>query len=747
MKKKSLYLFMAMLICLQMTGCGSGKDQMQQDDLSQQSENTRNSYIAEEIILPHEAIFYETVHDNTLYYINYLPSAKGAVQPEQSAVCMLDLEQEEAEPVEIPFIPENGQTVGGMAVDEEGAAHIVSCQYAGTGAEITDVFLTTVERDGTIANSYSIGEVFEEKEFMYVSAFEIDGEGNAYLGANETIYVIDRNGSLVFKIVCKGYLVRLCKDNSGKVYAVWSEGGTEMIAEVDVKAQSLGTGQELPEMTNIIGAGAGAEGKLVLATESGVYDYDMVRNTLTERFQWFPLDIAINQFDQVFPLTDGRILWVGRAGDQWGSGKTSLWMVRERTEADKVSEQSQPQDGTQAEPESGTGDVILGVAWLDPAVKQAVVDFNQSNPDSRIEVREYGEGDYEAGAVQLNMDIISGNCPDILILPYQFPIDVYAAKGVLEDLNSYIDTDDTLRRTDLQENILKAYETNGKLFAIPVTFMVESILGKASVLENRTGWNLDEMIAFSDSLDDENLIFPDPSKASVMDICLKANRDCIVDWTADEGIGFNRDFFIRMLEFSNRFMEEEYSDEITLKRIMDGEVLLMPTGGTPTIYQHNPLGEVAYIGYPSENGSGSLATSSTTVAISIGCKAKGTAWNFIKSLLSEEVQESSLLEGYPIRKNSLEKYMEQSKEAGGGVVIGDASGNVIDAYEQRGATEDEIREFQALIDSVEKIVVGDDEISKIIKEEAGAYFSGDKTVEEVADIVENRIGIYVNEMK
>jgi hypothetical protein len=52
-----------------------------------------------------------------------------------------------------------------------------------------------------------------------------------------------------------------------------------------------------------------------------------------------------------------------------------------------------------------------------------------------------------------------------------------------------------------------------------------------------------------------------------------------------------------------------------------------------------------------------------------------------------------------------------------------------------------------LLDTASEIRVYDQQIDLIIKEEASAYFSGNKSVETVADIIENRVGIYVKEIK
>jgi hypothetical protein len=99
----------------------------------------------------------------------------------------------------------------------------------------------------------------------------------------------------------------------------------------------------------------------------------------------------------------------------------------------------------------------------------------------------------------------------------------------------------------------------------------------------------------------------------------------------------------------------------------------------------------------------------------------------------------------PVLKDSLEAEIERSRELSG---THDMAGSATDnTTELRTATDEEVAKFREVLDTASKIRVSDMQIDAIIMEEAGAYFSGQKTVAEVADIVENRVGIYVKEMK
>ena len=60
---------------------------------------------------------------------------------------------------------------------------------------------------------------------------------------------------------------------------------------------------------------------------------------------------------------------------------------------------------------------------------------------------------------------------------------------------------------------------------------------------------------------------------------------------------------------------------------------------------------------------------------------------------------------------------------------------------------DEEKQFRGLINTTTKVMGDNDEVMNIICEEAGAYFSGQKSLDETADIIQNRVTNYVNEIR
>jgi hypothetical protein len=65
--------------------------------------------------------------------------------------------------------------------------------------------------------------------------------------------------------------------------------------------------------------------------------------------------------------------------------------------------------------------------------------------------------------------------------------------------------------------------------------------------------------------------------------------------------------------------------------------------------------------------------------------------------------------------------------------------------EAKPVTAEQAKEYRELIDGITMISQNDREITGIILEEAAAYFNGQKTSEEVAELIQNRVQTLVYE--
>ncbi len=77
------------------------------------------------------------------------------------------------------------------------------------------------------------------------------------------------------------------------------------------------------------------------------------------------------------------------------------------------------------------------------------------------------------------------------------------------------------------------------------------------------------------------------------------------------------------------------------------------------------------------------------------------------------------------------------------------SGVGVDGFfvELYAVTREQADQILAVIDSADSAIVFDESVMDIIKDEAKAYFAGEKTVEETAALIQNRVSLYISEQK
>lgn len=111
-------------------------------------------------------------------------------------------------------------------------------------------------------------------------------------------------------------------------------------------------------------------------------------------------------------------------------------------------------------------------------VRQAVVSFSRQHSDVKVNytvaMKQNGGGIAQDYIKALNTELLAGAGPDIILLD-GLPMESYIEKDVLLDIANIVDSADPLLL-----NIPKAYEKDGKLYAIPLGIKVPMVLSKGS---------------------------------------------------------------------------------------------------------------------------------------------------------------------------------------------------------------------------------------------------------------------------
>lgn len=125
----------------------------------------------------------------------------------------------------------------------------------------------------------------------------------------------------------------------------------------------------------------------------------------------------------------------------------------------------------------------------------------------------------------------------------------------------------------------------------------------------------------------------------------------------------------------------------------------------------------------------------------MGCIKKEGSWAFVKSLFSEEYQSNVM--GFPVIRQYFEAMLEEAMSETVNMRVTVLGADI----RLEPMSEEEARILRNLVYSAELTENYDTTIYNIIMEETEAYFAGQKTAEEVAEIIQTRVQIYVDEKR
>lgn len=431
--------------------------------------------------------------------------------------------------------------------------------------------------------------------------------------------------------------------------------------------------------------------------------------------------------------------------------------------------------------------LVLATEEAGPELTARVDAFNGSSSDYYVEIREYEtqempENPIEDFSVRLTMDILSGKGPDMVCLDKESYSPVIASGKLMENLYSYMEADGAFCQEDYYENILEAFELDGGLYALPSAFGIDTMCGKAEELgydanvitedgdtvydaqAATESWTMGGMIAaYENSPHAECLTLNDSNRLTLWEISAGCMGN-FVDWETGE-CRFDTPEFAELLEFSGRF-----SDKLVLVNegglsfsgaLREGKALLQPvTLRSPwdTAKWRILFGtdDLLWPGYPTadgeeEKGGGVAVPYGSCLSICVNSAHKEAAWEFIKSFLIPEAQRETA--GIPLLKAVSEERLQEALTPEYETEDGERREKVrheilVEGEDIPGLTaitEQDAEVFRSIIENTHRSTGYEPGIFDIIWEEAGAYYEMDKDAAVTAEIIQNRVSVYVEE--
>ena len=601
---------------------------------------------------------------------------------------------------------------------------------------------------------------------------KLDPDGNL-LGVKDVFLVaFSPEGEEAYSIECGEWIDSVVELGSGDLAVTyWGDSG-EIIARIDFAGKQLEKGIPLPGYSYNPSKGD-AEYDLYFTDGNNFKGFRMETGEATTLFNWLDCDVDPNFLNYVTVSPDGTITALDNSANVvTAAGGAALQEMKysvitlEKVPYDSVAHKQELTLATQ------------GLGW---DVQTAIIDFNRTNPDYRIKVIDYSEyntpDDYTAGALKMKTELLAGNMPDIIDLS-SMPVGQMASKNMLEDLTPYIDADAELDMNDFFPNVIEAAKQGGKLVSTVSGFYIITAMGATAVVGDEPGWTYDEFNAALAEMPAGCQPFEQfTTKRDFLSSCLQYSVDDFVDWSTGE-VNFDNPEFINLLKFANSFPEEfnwetygENGEEDYLEnRLASGKQMLMSEymfGLDTLLYEVYYFGgkDVTFVGYPSVSGegNGSVIGLSTGYGMSTSCADKDAAWQFLRTFFTKDYMRQNYQ--FPLSRSLFDEQLKNfteiqyQKTDDGSYLLDEngekipivrytyAPGNGQESVPVYNLSDDLAEKVVALIEGTTRVANYDTTITDIVKEDCEAYFSGQKSAEDVAKLIQSKVNIYVNEQR
>lgn len=363
--------------------------------------------------------------------------------------------------------------------------------------------------------------------------------------------------------------------------------------------------------------------------------------------------------------------------------------------------------------------VTLTLAHMDENsyIPTYIDEFNRSHGDIRVELLP------EMSREALVALMASDDVPDIIGFGYNSP-ESMAAKGWLLDMYTLMGD---FPREDF---LLGPFETDGALYAVSPEYYVYTLVGlEADFGRSYVHPTEDyEGIGFNHFAGDEFLTYSIP-------LWIEQNRrgaDC----------GFDSPEFTKLLEMAGSMTKaESFSPETLSVYIMTNHMELINTEKERGL-------ELWPVGFPG----GSYISPTAAMGIHAATEEPEAAWEFIRWCVAERENFMFTL-NLPALEEKFYELLHPHEDLDPEKVViredgtWDYEGR---HYETLFSWEPSITERQAdmmlgLVKSLDTVIYCDAELADLIREDAGAFLSGERSLEDTAALLGDRLGTYLAE--
>ncbi|WP_195572255.1 ABC transporter substrate-binding protein [Paenibacillus sp. 1001270B_150601_E10] len=403
--------------------------------------------------------------------------------------------------------------------------------------------------------------------------------------------------------------------------------------------------------------------------------------------------------------------------------------------------------------------VVISVTESNRFLEYAEHAFEEKHPDVDIVIKSYretqelGENQMGIGMTQeefekyvstVNTEMMSGKGPDILTMG-SLPVEQYAAKQLLVNFYDMMSEDPDFDKEQFFQNIWDAMEIRDGLYSLPIGVAISTTQANQEIL-NQAGatvsepWTWEDLDRITQQVKEK--LGPDYYAGGnnkpefYLYDQVRENYVQLVDATGKKA-HFDSPLFKQLIEQ----VQSMYRNGTLTEETVDYEHAIFNNMSIMKMSYYTNFSNNKTLMTPSmDKKHNQIAFSAASYGLNNNSPVKQEAWEFLKYLLSDEMQQSPDLRGLPIRKAIYNKQFDELiDQVKNGSILSDANDDSSTSKSK------ELEQLRPLIEKANTNKDSDNKVLNIVLEETQAYFAGQKAIEEVVHLIQNRVTTYLNE--
>ena len=391
-----------------------------------------------------------------------------------------------------------------------------------------------------------------------------------------------------------------------------------------------------------------------------------------------------------------------------------------------------------AQPEQAEQTLTLGLINFEAdkeLLRGLIQSYNASGAPVRIEIVNYADGaeSYADAVTRRTTELMAGNVPDLLdcsdLSGAQYA--GYAKNGILLPL-------DGMPEEGVLSGVQQPCEVDGKRYSIVGAFTLDPLFGPASKLGASLQTSVEDVLR--GAVPDVRFVW---GGRDLLGVYCRHAAERFLDY--DTGTAsFESEAFLDLLTACTRIQPSELGPDSIMQQPMRSAAMYrsmqiswyQQTGGAFRVLALDSDGGTAY-------------QPVLQLGVCVGSTMQEAAEEALRNMLQEDFQ-LTIADAFPVNRAALRELMQKEIEAQkaeqqtaireeGRVEIGEA-GDLAFLFDEAAADD-----LMNVLEHADCRSCGNQEILKIILDEADAFFKGRKTAQEAAQVMDRRAALFIAE--